>query len=179
MTKEHHDAALFSTEPDAATPPLKRHQSLRPLSREHMCGLIQARNLQAAASADEPTRTRTLAEFTRIWKSELDQHFADEERLLLPLINSPQLKQRLLDEHRVLRDLVGQIQCQPDQVSQRPELLETLGTFLHNHIRWEERVLFETIQHDHPDSLALMMLESNLIEQLRPGARPRSSLTHR
>jgi hypothetical protein len=81
------------------TPPLKRHATLQPLSREHMGGLIQARSLRQAADRERAKRLRAIASFLDAWRSEIRAHFDDEERLLLPLVSSPALRERLLDEH--------------------------------------------------------------------------------
>src|ERR1051326_7417375 len=93
-------------------PPLKRHPSLQPFSREHMGGLVQARNLlhaggQPAPSEDQAPailsvaeREAVLKQFIRVWRAELSGHFDDEERLLLPLTPSAILRDRLLAEHR-------------------------------------------------------------------------------
>jgi|GEM_PF-199769 len=158
------------------TPPLKRHPALQPLSREHMSGLIQARNLQRAAGADSVARTRAIAEFVMVWQSEIGEHFNDEERLLLPLMTSRELRERLLSEHRVLRELAGRCERDPGGVAADREVIRTLGTLLHDHIRWEERVYLEVVQRQHPEALALLAHESEAIEHRRPGARARLSL---
>jgi quercetin dioxygenase-like cupin family protein len=155
------------------TPPLKRHPSLQPLSREHMSGLIQARNLQRAAGEDSPVRTRAIDEFVAIWRSEIREHFDDEERLLLPLTSNPELRERLLAEHRELRELADRCERNPDTIAADREVIRTLGTRLHDHIRWEERVYFEAVQRDHPEALTLLAHESAAIENRRPGARAR------
>src|SRR5262249_29976314 len=53
-----------------ATPPLKRHPALQPFSREHMSGLVQARNLRRRPLTDAE-RTAVVAEFAKAWEQEL------------------------------------------------------------------------------------------------------------
>jgi len=159
-----------------ASPPLKRHAALQPLSREHMSGLIQARNLNRAANADADARRAALAAFTEVWRSEIREHFDDEERLLLPLTREPALRDRLLKEHRALRELARRCEDDPGAVADDPALLRRIGSLLHDHIRWEEREYFEAIQRDHPDALAALEHEADRIEQRRPGARARRTL---
>lgn len=166
---QYHDAS----EP---APPLKRHQTLQPLSREHMGGLIQARNLQVAADKKAPARHRAIREFATLWQNEIMQHFEDEERLLMPLIDDPAMKDRLLNEHHALRQLARQCECDADSVAQNTEAMRSLGILLYDHIRWEERVLFETIQRTHPESLSQLLHESERIHDQRPGSRPRLKL---
>ena len=109
-------------------PPLKRHAVLQPLSREHMGGLIQARNLQRAADMTEPDRLRAIGEFMDTWRAEIKEHFDDEERLLLPLTDSPEMRQRLLHEHHALRDLANQCEHNPAAVAaDAPAAADTAG----------------------------------------------------
>ncbi len=165
----------FEAEGDAS-PPLKRHATLQPLSREHMGGLIQARNLRRASDLDQVSRQRAIDEFLDVWHTEIRAHFDDEERLLLPLVNSPSLRVRLLDEHGALRRLAEACERDPEAVARNAELVHQIGLRLHDHIRWEERELFEAVQHDHPEALAGLAPEAALIEEQRPGSRARRRL---
>lgn len=142
-----------------------------------MGGLIQARNLQRAAEEDGGTRARAVAEFLRVWHAEIRGHFDDEERLLIPLIADPASRERLEREHRELRAFAERCRIDPAAAGADPEFLARLGSLLHDHIRWEERVLFEAIQRDHPDALAAMLDHANEIERARPGSRRRRTLS--
>jgi len=156
-----------------ATPPLKRHPALQPLSREHVGGLIQAHNLQQAANEDRAARVRAVGEFVAVWRSEIREHFDDEERLLLPLTSSRELRERLLAEHGALRDLAERCESDPSSLAANAEAMHTLGTLLHDHIRWEERVYFESVQREHPEALAQMMNDLAAIEGRQPSSRAR------
>lgn len=162
--------------PAPLTPPLKRHAALQPLSREHMNGLIQARNLQRAAELDRPHRVAAVAAFVHAWRSEIREHFDDEERLLLPLVGAAALRGRLLDEHGTLRRLAERCVLDPEAAASNADLLREIGLRLHDHIRWEEREFFEIVQRDHPEALAALEFEAGNIEQKRPGARARHRL---
>lgn len=164
-------------EPDASTPPLKRHPALQPLSREHMNGLIQARRLTRAADTDDTElRREAVAGFVAAWHAEIREHFDDEERILLPLTGNPALRERLLKEHELLRAAARRCIEETDAVIRDSEFLRRAGAALHDHIRWEEREYFEQIQRDHPEALASLHHEADHIETRRPGARPRRSL---
>lgn len=166
-----------SEEPLPPTPPLKRHATLQPLSREHMSGLIQARSLRQAADRERPKRLLAIAGFLEAWRSEIRAHFDDEERLLLPLVNSPALRERLLDEHGTLRRLAEECERDPEATANDTELLRQIGVRLHDHIRWEEREFFEAVQRDHPEALAALASEAASIEEHRPGSRARYRLS--
>ena len=168
------DAEGPSTYP---TPPLKRHAALQPLSREHMGGLIQARNLQRAADLGLAERGRAVEGFVGAWRTEIREHFHDEERLLLPITRSPELRRRLVREHVALRELAAACESDPQAVAADAGMVHRLGVLLHDHIRWEEREFFEAVQRDHPDKLSTLITEAGLIEQRRPGSRARTTLT--
>lgn len=155
-----------------ATTPLKRHPALQPLSREHVGGLIQAHNLQHAANED-----RAVGKSAAVWRSEIWEHFDDEERLLLPLTSSRELRERLLAEHGALRELAERCESDPSSLAANAEAMHTLCTLLHDHIRWDERVYFESVQREHPEALAQMMNDSAAIEGRQPSSRARYPAT--
>jgi len=141
-----------------------------------MGGLIQARSLRQTADLDREDRVRAIAEFVDAWRSEIRPHFDDEERLLLPLVCSSALRDRLLDEHATLRGLAERCEREPEVAASDAELVRQLGVKLHDHIRWEEREFFEAVQRDQPEALAALALEAALIEEQRSGSRARQRL---
>jgi hemerythrin-like domain-containing protein len=175
-------------------PPLKRHVSLQPLSRDHYNGLVQAQHLTKAADGGIDARRAALADFVRAWNEEIAEHFGDEERLLYGLIPDAGMRQRLLDEHATLRSLADQARASvPAEYPPAPavavttvtddaaarsgndpdaDLLRRLGEALHDHIRWEERELFPAIEQA-ADAAQLEALEREtaVIEQARPRSR--------
>lgn len=142
-----------------------------------MGGLIQARSLRQAANRDRADRVIAVTSFLDVWRSEIRAHFDDEERLLLPLVGSPALRDRLLDEHAALRQLAERCERDPESAASDSELVREVGVQLHDHIRWEERVLFEAVQHDHPEALAALTSEAAIIEKQRPGSRARCKMS--
>lgn len=166
-----------SEAPLPPTPPLKRRVTLQPLSREHMGGLVQARSLRQAADRERARRLLAIASFLDAWRSEIRAHFDDEERLLLPLVSSPVLRERVLDEHGVLRRLAEEFERDPEAAANDTDLLRQIGVRLHDHIRWEEREFFEPVQRDHPEALAALASEASSIESQRPGSRARHRLS--
>jgi len=156
--------------------PIKRTPPLQPLSREHMSGLIQARNLTAAAAQPPEARRDALARFRAVWQDEIAAHFLDEERMLADLLSAPTLA-RLHTEHRVLRTLAQRAIAECEAASPDPELLRELGIALHDHIRWEERDAFgEAERAATPADLARLATDAAAIERHRPGSRPRLRL---
>lgn len=158
------------------TPPIRRHPALQPLSREHMSGLVQARNLAAAANQPPAERRAALARFANAWDEEIAEHFLDEERMLAPLLSTESMS-RLLAEHRHLRHLAGRAMSLASADEPDIDLMRTLGIALHDHIRWEEREAFGEAEGAATESdLARLAEHAQRIERDRPGSRPRLRL---
>lgn len=157
-------------------PPLKRHPVLQPFSREHMGGLVHARQLVRAAD-DESIQQEVIEEFLEAWEEEVTHHFDDEERLLLEMTPRVDERERLVSEHRVIQELVGEIKRLGDAKEVGAGRLRALGELLHDHIRWEEWVLFEGIQSAATEAdLEGLAGAAAEIERTRPGSRARKRL---
>ena len=123
---------------------MKRHAALQQLSREHHTALKLAR---LARFASDSGCTEAIAEaantISEMFQEEIEGHFVREEIDLLPELKrfgESELVQRTLAEHVELRALSQQL-SHPDA-----ELLARFGQLLHDHVRFEERELFETAQ---------------------------------
>lgn len=128
---------------------MKRAFALEPFSRDHNDGLHLARTLKEERPA-APALARAA------WERELADHFAEEERLLGPLAGEDSM--RLHDEHRLIEQLLGEL----------PGSCLALGHALEDHIRWEERVLFPTIESRMtPDEEATLAQEALKMEHRR------------
>ncbi|MBI4612379.1 MAG: hemerythrin domain-containing protein [Planctomycetes bacterium] len=124
----------------------KRHPGLVSFSREHHHGLVQARRLLAAAGGEPPERRAALRSFRDAWEDTIASHFADEEALLLPLVESEELRKRLQTDHEALRKMAAACAASSDSSDPDGDLLASLGEALRSHIQWEERVLFSAIE---------------------------------
>lgn len=123
---------------------MKRHAALQQLSREHHQALKMARQARFACDAGMPEAiTQASAEICERFQNELDPHFKSEETDLLPALSAAgatELVQRTLAEHAELRDLNRRL-ADPDA-----ETLARFAALLNDHVRFEERELFETAQ---------------------------------
>ncbi len=151
-------------------PPIKRHPTLQPLSREHFNGLTLARRLREAAAGDEAARLATRDLLGEAWRTELSGHFADEERLLNPFLCDRD-RARLIEDHRSLQRRI-EMASNAATAPARAWLLET-AELLENHIRWEERELFPAAEKAGAAELDLLAGEAARIEGERPGSRRR------
>lgn len=148
-------------------PPIKRHEALVPLSRDHFTGLAHAQRLIKSASKDRAIRHKALAGFIDAWTIELSDHFEDEERLFHAYMTQDD-EQRLLDEHAAIRALVGEAHELRKSIDPTPERLKHIGQTLNDHIRWEERELFGRIENSLSDEqLKAMAQDTARIESER------------
>lgn len=156
-------------------PPLKRDESLQPFSRDHFMGLKAANGLIQTADSDPADRSAAAAYFHQCWDAEIADHFRQEEQLLIPLMLEPEILQ-MRTEHDSIRNLVATDQRRKSMDPPSAEWCTQLGRELHDHIRWEERVLFGAIQgRAAPAQLAALGMATAEIEKRRPGLRIRGT----
>lgn len=129
---------------------MKRHPALEPFSRDHNDGLILARSLQLG-------RDGACEQAKAAWEAELRDHFEEEERLLGSLAKS-EMFARLVEDHAQIADLVTRL----------PDSTVLLGNALHDHIRWEERVLFPDLEASaSEEDLGALARETDRLEERR------------
>lgn len=123
---------------------MKRHAALLQLSREHHHALKLSRLARFASDAGHALAIAEAAEkIIEAFPEVLEPHFQSEENDLLPALaaaGANALVERTLAEHAELRDLNRRL-IEPDS-----EILARLATLLHDHVRFEEREVFETAQ---------------------------------
>ncbi|MBL8429527.1 MAG: hemerythrin domain-containing protein [Dechloromonas sp.] len=123
---------------------MKRHISLLQLSREHHLALKLARIARIAVETGQAQAIDDAAKrICQLFASELEPHFLAEERDVLPALAAAgggALTDRTLAEHAALRELNQQL-ASPDS-----ETLARFASLLHDHVRFEERELFELAQ---------------------------------
>ena len=129
---------------------IKRHKTLYALSHDHHHGLLLAQLIKKDAPEYEhlPKTLESKKEYTlKFYKSDLIKHFSDEEKILFPVVkgrdsNVDEQIVEIISEHRKIEDLIKKISEQ----NASEELLDELGNILEQHIRKEERKLFQDIQ---------------------------------
>lgn len=127
---------------------MKRSPELRDLSEQHHYGLVAARALRRAAEGQKPLE-QAIDGFLAEWEREIDPHFDAEEAVLLPAFaegvgESHPLITRTLAEHRDLRRAVRDLAAAAEP--ERGRLAASVAAALHDHIRFEERVVFPAIE---------------------------------
>lgn len=129
---------------------MKRHPALHTLSHDHHQGLILAQQLKKGAPQYKgmPSTLEDKKEYTlQFYKSELVQHFKDEEEILFPSVSKKNeivdsLITEVISEHREMESLVSEL----EKTNRLADVLDELGRLLEKHIRTEERELFVEIE---------------------------------
>ncbi|MFZ1518548.1 MAG: hemerythrin domain-containing protein [Ignavibacteriaceae bacterium] len=149
---------------------MKRHPALIPLSQDHHQALLLAMILKKNAPKINNLPTDLLGKMNyakKMYDDELEQHFRDEEQFVFPfLINKdPELDELLneiIEEHIILKEKIFSLYDSPKLSDQ----LNEIGVVLENHVRKEERILFEKAQQILSDE-ELKLIE-NKFDESRP-----------
>ena len=129
---------------------MKRHPALHTLSHDHHQGLILAQQIKKDAPQYKgmPSTLEGKKEYTlSFYKTELVQHFKDEEEILFPAVKNKNVEldkliTEVISEHRKMETLIHDL----EKTHQLENVLNELGSFLEKHIRKEERELFPAIE---------------------------------
>ena len=119
--------------------PIKRTDALKPLSREHHHGLLLGWKIkQGVSKSIDPERIGNYVHW--FYEKFLTDHFEMEENWVFPVlgVGDPLVKQAL-KEHRQIEKMIS------EKDNTYSSLLE-FADLLTDHIRFEERQLFNKIQ---------------------------------
>jgi len=123
---------------------VKRSPALAPLSRDHHHALGAALRLRRAESA---TVEAAVEHFLTFFRDHGSPHFAIEEQLVLPALPSDDAEwadatRRVLDDHAAIRAAAETVAASAEPV----DVAHALGERLDDHVRFEERILFEILE---------------------------------
>jgi len=121
------------------TKPIKRHLALQPLSRDHHKGLLLSWKIRTGfAKGIAVDRIKKYTDW--FYKIYLTPHFKEEEKYIFPILgNNNEMVKKAIAQHRMLERLFNSTLEIKKSLSRIEEELE-------QHIRFEERVLFNEIQ---------------------------------
>jgi len=118
---------------------MKRDTALQPLSREHHHALLLCWKIKTGFSKGVSAE-RIKAYTDWFYKNHLLKHFEMEEKYLFPILGSEnKLIRQAIEEHKLLSMLFT-------NSSKIVDSLKQIQIELENHIRFEERILFDEIQ---------------------------------
>jgi hemerythrin-like domain-containing protein len=143
------------------TKPIKRNRQLSSLSRDHHDGLLLSwkinNGVNSGISSDQ-----LCAYIVYFFDTKLNAHFEQEELYLFQLLPSDNFcRVQVETEHEVLRQMVVDFR-QNDNPS--TSLLRYFAELLNEHIRFEERILFNIIEKE-CNEIALCAVERILAGQ--------------
>lgn len=125
---------------------MKRHAALLQHSREHHHALKLARLAGFAADSGSLEAVAEAAQtISERFSETLEPHFQEEESGILAqlaAIGQDELVRRTLDEHTRLRAMYRGLSANREDV----ETVSAFAELLHDHVRFEERELFEIAQ---------------------------------
>jgi iron-sulfur cluster repair protein YtfE (RIC family) len=119
--------------------PIKRDNSLQPLSREHHHSLLLCWKIRTGFTKGvEAGRIKRYADW--FFQNHIEPHFHEEEEHIFPILGTdhPHVKKAVGDHRKLSRLFRDQ-----GEVEKSLSLIEET---LESHIRFEERVLFNEIQ---------------------------------
>ncbi|MDO6429382.1 hemerythrin domain-containing protein [Flavitalea sp. BT771] len=122
--------------------PIKRHKAIVSFSQDHHAGLLLVwkirQGLSKSVSAERITGYVLFS-----YKEDLEKHFRDEERLLFSKLPVADVLRRQAEaDHRAIYTLVAALERNKMDES----LLRELADRMEEHIRFEERALFNHLQ---------------------------------
>ncbi len=121
------------------TKPLKRHQALQPLSKEHHFALLLCWKIRKGQELNiEPNR---IGDFVKqMWDHQIAEHFEIEEKYIFSILEPDnKLLHEALSDHKTIKRLILNEPFTEKSLNRLEEKLE-------QHIRMEERQLFPHIQ---------------------------------
>lgn len=129
---------------------MKRHSALIPLSEDHHQALLLAMILKKNAPKINNLPTDSIGKMNyakEIYHKELEHHFRDEEEFVFPYLNGKDTELDILileitNEHIILKEKFLSLTENPNLVDE----LDEIGKMLNEHVRKEERILFEKTQ---------------------------------
>ena len=123
-----------------------RDKSLIPLSRQHQHALALCVRIERAMPIDNSKLAGWQLEIAQQFETEIKVHFAAEEQILFPAARAfgelNPLIEDLLADHQWLRACFARAEARQSS----PEELLAFARRLSDHVRKEERQLFERLQ---------------------------------
>lgn len=131
---------------------MKRHEALVQLSRDHHFGLLLCWKIKEGLKREvEPEK---IEKYIRIfYENNLKEHFSEEEQYVFGILGN---------EHPMIVEAVAQhraIETMVETGMQNVESLTQFRNLLENHIRFEERQVFQEIQQHASEKQLQKLLE--------------------
>lgn len=124
---------------------MQRADVLQPLSRQHKAALMTCLLIRKGISKQASVAVMTDF-FLQCWAKDLAPHFKEEEEQIIPLLRKHEagnpLADTILRDHDLIRTAITHL----SQAHVNERLLEDLADQLEQHVRYEERIVFQSMQ---------------------------------
>jgi hemerythrin-like domain-containing protein len=120
--------------------PIRRARELQPLSRDHHDGLLFVWKIRQGLKIGVDT-ARIGRYINWYWENHLCRHFLLEENTLVPLMPGDRLLKKMKLEHNDIRNILNKVALEPF-----PDDIGKLAGMIEQHIRFEERELFQYLR---------------------------------
>jgi hypothetical protein len=123
----------------------ERHASLKPLARNHGVDLVFALFLRKAARAATGNRHNTLSKIRQTFEHNILSSLQDEYRILVPFVPASFIEE-FNHRHGLIREKIGEL-VNLERIED-PGAKGALGLakVLEDYVRWEERMLYPSIE---------------------------------
>lgn len=122
--------------------PIKRHAAFVAFSKDHHFGLLLVWKTKTGLKNDI-SADRISNYILYFFEKDLQQHFREEEQLIFSKLSQDDaLRVQAEAEHENIYSIVGELK----QNKHDKTLLQRFATTLDDHIRFEERILFNHMQ---------------------------------
>ena len=125
---------------------VKRHPSLKPLSRDHGVGLVCAQRLHKAVRASVSDRLRLAGQMREVFGDLIHSYLEDEQRILSPVITDNENRVELQRRHDNVRTLLAKLNQLESEEDPGLGLFSRIADALDDYVRWEEHTLFPCIE---------------------------------
>jgi hypothetical protein len=130
---------------------IKRHISLKPLSRDHGIDLLCAQHGRKAVRGSSAERINLAEEIRTVSQDAIVAYLEDEHRILFPVISKARLRDEFQEHHNKVRRLMSELGQADSFVDPGIGLMARVADVLDAYVRWEENFLYPEIENDLDD----------------------------
>jgi hypothetical protein len=127
-------------------PAMKRHPSLKPLSRDHGIGLLCVQHGHKAVRGSANDRVRLAEQIRAVSQDVILAYLEDEQRILSPVIADGALRDEFQQHHNKVRRLINELDQTDPAVDPGLGLMARVADALDAYVRWEENFLYPAIE---------------------------------
>ena len=122
--------------------PIKRHENILKLSRDHHASLLFCWKLRQGIKQHASAK-RMIKYAQYFLKAHFNPHFKEEEEILFSPLKDKAV-QKAIDDHKRIKMLINELSS--GSTENQHEQLFVLADLVDEHVRYEERILFPHLE---------------------------------